>query len=244
MHSAHGSNSDIRWSHQASWDFKPAHALWVDETSNAGSPSEDVQPTKQLDMNCGRKLSKQRVRRASGLHRHCSTCMCHSTVPCLANLILAGLACGVNNSCRSHSCRKDMTRPFTHTHRHTHTHPHPPRPTHMQTRLLSLGGRAFNNPANPAATLLQHTRLPLIKLYGRISDLDAAFKAANSAEKCLLIQRECAFGRVLVRCWMRCRQSLDSSPTLPHHRHEFCCCVNLLMTVAARGHVRGRCTPH
>ena len=73
----------------------------------------------------------------------------------------------------------------------------------------------------------------LIKLYGRISDLDAAFKAANSAEKCLLIQRECAFVRVLVRCWMRCRKSLDSSPTLPHHRREFCCCVNLLKTVAA-----------
>ena len=54
IHSAHGSNSDIRWSHQASWDFKPPHVLWVDETSNAGSPSEDVQPTKQLDMNSGR----------------------------------------------------------------------------------------------------------------------------------------------------------------------------------------------
>ena len=138
MHSTHGSNSDIRWSHQASWDFKPAHALWVDETSNAGSPSEDVQPTKQLDMNCGRKLSKQRVRRASGLHRHCSTCMCHSTVPCLANLILAGLACRVNNSCRSHSCRKDMTRPFTHTHTDTPT----PTPTHTHANTLTQSGWA------------------------------------------------------------------------------------------------------
>ena len=77
----------------------------------------------------------------------------------------------------------------------------------------------------------------LIKLYGRISDLDAAFKAANTADQCLLTQRESASVRVLVRCWMKCRKSLGSSPTLPQHWHEFCC-VNLLKVgkACAEGH--------